>query len=108
MIRRRIALGALGGLLAGSVLVALAESPPGATVRPLPPGPARQQIEVLRPGSGQDLSQAERAEQGEQDIGVPEPKSSTQRAASTAGKVVLGVFAAAIAIGAAAASLLLL
>lgn len=105
MVSGRIAPTALAALFAGGVLVAVA-APPDGYVQPLPAGENEQQVEVLRPGGSQGLSSAEPT--AEQDIGVPEPKTATQRAASTAGKVVLAVVATAVAIGMAAASLLLL
>jgi len=95
-------------MLAAGTATALAEAgPAGGDVRPLPPGAEEQQIEVLHPGASQTLSQAEPGD-AEQEVGVPQPKSPAQRTASTVGKVVLGVVAAAVALGMAAASLLLL
>jgi hypothetical protein len=101
----RIALTAWALLLAGGVLVAVAAQPDG-YVQPVPSGGNEQQIEVLRPGGSQGLSNTDSTT--EQDIGVPEPKTGAQRAASVAGKVALAVVATAVALGMAAASLLLL
>jgi hypothetical protein len=93
-----------GGFVLVAVLSAtvLAGSQP---VEPMNPE-AEQQVEILRPGVAQSVDEV--ARQPEQQIGVPEPVSSTKRAASTAGKVVLGVAAAGVAVGAAILSLLFL
>jgi hypothetical protein len=105
----RIAAVVFAGFVAVGLSVAVAQTPPAVgEVKPLPLPDGQQQIEVLRPGASQGLAEAEGIAQGEQNIGVPEPRSPAKRAASTAGKVALGVLAAAVAIAAGAASLLLL
>lgn len=92
---------AIAAAAALAVSAALATQP----VEPMAPG-GEQQIEVLRPGVAQSVDAV--APQPEQQVGVPEPVSPGKRAASTAGKVVLGVAAAGVAIGAAILSLLFL
>ena len=67
--------------------------------------PAEQRVEPLTPQGEQQIEAVDLT--GQQDVGEG-TKSDSRRAAETAGKVVLGVFAAAIALAAAAASLLLL
>jgi len=64
-----------------------------------------QQIELLHPGGVQEL---ERVDPQDQDIGRVEPVSRGKRVASGVGKVVVGVLAVGVAVGAAAASLLFL
>ena len=94
----------MGGVLAVAVLrtfVAQAQQP----IEPIRPQ-VEQEIEILRPGRDQTVSDVD--VQGEQELGVPEKTSRGARAASTVGKVVLGVVAAGVALGAMAASLLLL
>lgn len=71
-------------------------------VEPMAPT-EQQQIEVLNPTGSQAL---EGVAGGAQDVHTAEPVSPGRRAASTAGKVVLGVVAATVAIGATALSLL--
>jgi hypothetical protein len=104
----RIAAVVFAGIVAAGLSVAVAETLPAGEVKPLPLPDGQQQIEVLRPGASQGLAEAEGLAQGEQNIGVPEPRSPANRAASAAGTVALGVLAAAVAIAAGAASLLLL
>jgi|SRR5262249_336982 len=62
-----------------------------------PVASSREQV-VERMGTGTD----------EQQVGVQEPPSAVAKAASTAGKVVTGVAAAGVSLGAMAAMLLLL
>ena len=71
----------------------------------VPLAPAEQRVEPLTPQGEQQIEAVDLT--GQQDVGEG-TKSDSRRAAETAGKVVLGVFAAAIALAAAAASLLLL
>ena len=94
---------AVSGLVLSAILVgslAIADQP----IDPMYPD-GEQQIEVLRPGAVQEI---ERVDRQEQEIGVAEPVSRGKRIASNVGKVVVGVAAVGIAVGAAALSLLLL
>jgi len=74
-------------------------------VEPLNPE-AQQEVQVLRPQSAQSVNEVDL--QSEQSVTPPRPVSPAMRALSTTGKVVLGVTAAAIAIGGALVSLLFL
>ena len=88
----------LAGLVATAVLAAEQR------VEPLAP-PIEQRVEAV--GAGDHESDVQAVEIiGEQDIGAQEPPSGPQKAASTAGKVVLGVAAAGISLGFMVASLL--
>lgn len=94
----------LAGALALAIPVACGAGPAAQPVDPLR-AEGTQQIEVLRPETTQEVEAV--VLQPDQDVRVPEPVSPARRAASTAGKVVLGIAAAGIAVGAALASLLL-
>ena len=98
----RSPLPAIGLLVVFGVTVPLvsAEQP----IDPLRPQ-NEQQIEVLRPGGVQEV---ERVDPEEQEIGRAEPVSRGKRIASNVGKVVLGVTAVGLAVGAAMLSLLFL
>lgn len=95
---------ALAGLVLSLALpIGAASEVPEQSVVPL--APAEQRVEPLVPQGEQQIEAVDQA--GLQGVGQG-TKSESRRAAETAGKVVLGVFAAAIALAAAAASLLLL
>ena len=99
-VRRFVAVGLLAGALTGSVSAATTEQ----TVTPIEPlveqrvegvgGPTEQRVEELS------------AEQAEQAVNGTDPESETQRAASTAGKVVLVVLTTAVSVATMVASLL--
>jgi hypothetical protein len=89
------------GVLAGAVAWATTEQ----TIEPLTP-PVEQRVQPLGPGTDQRVEQLGGAE--EQQIGPHVPPSPAQKAASNAGKVVLGIAGTALALGAMAASLLFL
>src|SRR5262249_44680186 len=69
--------------------------------------PVEQRVEAIGPGSGESDVQGVEVV-ADQNVGVQEPPSASQKAASTVGKVVLSVLAAGISLGAMAASLLLM
>jgi hypothetical protein len=68
----------------------------------VPPG--EQQVEPIAPRQDQAVDGVQRT--GEQAVAPLEPPSPAAKAASTAGKVVTGVAAAAVSLGAMAAMLL--
>ena len=69
--------------------------------------PVEQRVEAVGAGAGEaDVRGVEQVVS--QDVGVQEPPTASQKAASTAGKVVLSILAAGISLGAMAASMLLL
>jgi hypothetical protein len=72
----------------------------------LPGAQKQQEIEILAPAARQDVQAV--APGAEQDVRENQIPTSSQRTASAAGKVLVGVLAAVVAIGASAASLLLL
>jgi hypothetical protein len=66
-----------------------------------------QRVEAV--GAGDREANVQGVEQiASQDVGVQEPPSTSQKAASTAGKVAVSILAAGISLGAMAASLLFL
>ncbi len=76
-------------------------------VRPIiPPGTGEQQIEVISPRGDQSVQAARMA--GEQQVEPQTEASRAAKAASTAGKVLTGVAAAAAALGATAAMMIFL
>lgn len=91
----------LAALLAGAGWVAATEQ----TIEPLTP-PVDQRVERL--GGDVDQQVIPVAPGDEQRIGAHEPPSPSAKTASTVGKFVLGVTAAVVALGAMAASLILL
>ncbi len=100
-VRWTVPAGGLALVAALGVSVAPAEQP----VEPMNPH-VEQQVEIIRPNVAQSVHEVDVP--AGQDVRVPEPVSPAKRAASTAGKVVLGVAAAGVAVGAAILSLLLL
>jgi hypothetical protein len=94
-------------LIAAGLWIALAALPSRAveqTVEPLDPG-VEQRIQII--GGGTETEQVRMVEtQAVETVEPHVPPSPAAKAASTAGKVVLGVTGAAIALGAMAASLL--
>lgn len=97
----RSALVAFGVVLV--VLVVASAAPPEQPVATIQ-APVEQEIEVLSSGVSQTVTRVDG--QPLQEIGAPEPVGTGKRAAVTAGKVVIGVVAVAVAVGAAVASLL--
>jgi hypothetical protein len=101
-VRLSIALALLvAGVLAQGAPVAANEQ----AVEILTP-PAEQRIHAL--DAGGQVQRVEVVGGGEQSVAAHEPPSPSAKAASRAGKFVLGVASAALALGAMAASLLLL
>lgn len=86
-----------------ATIVAASWVPAEQPVEPLRPE-AEQQVEILHPRLPQTVQEIQL--QPDQEVTAPEPVSPARRAASTVGKVVLGIVAAGVALGAAAASLL--
>ena len=100
----RASLGAvlvMAGVLAGAVAWATTGEQ---TIVPLTP-PVEQQVQGFGPGADQRV---EAIGGGEQQVGAHVPPTEAQKTASNVGKAVLGVTGAVIALGAMAASLLLL
>jgi hypothetical protein len=89
------------GVLGGPVWVAAAG---GEQVIPVEPA-VEQRVEAVG-GAGEQRVEALSAEQAEQAVNGATPRSGTQRAASTAGKVALGFVAVVVSIASMAASLL--
>ena len=76
------------------------------TIEPLGGDQRQQEIEILQPAEQQQVEAVDGTVQ--QDVRKNEIPTPTQRSVSAVGKVMVGIFAAAVAIGASAASLLLL
>jgi hypothetical protein len=93
-----------GGLALAAVLAA--SLGPAAQVEPMRPQ-APQEVRILRPDVVQSVD-AVTLDGSAQQVQAAEPASAVKRVASTAGKVVLGVTAAGVAVGAAILSLLFL
>ena len=75
-------------------------------IEPLGGRGQQQEIEILQPTQQQQVEAVDGTAQ--QEVRRNEIPTETQRAVSRVGKVMVGIFAAAVAIGASAASLLLL
>jgi hypothetical protein len=75
-------------------------------IEPLGGRGTQQEIEVLQPAQQQQVQAVDGT--AVQEIGKAEVPTQTQRTMSKVGKVMVGILAAAVAIGASAASLLLL
>lgn len=93
-----------GGLALAAVLAA--SLGPAAQVEPVGPQ-AQQQVRILRSDVVQSVDAVALDGPGQQ-VQAAEPASAAKRAASTVGKVVLGVTAAGLAVGGALLSLLFL
>lgn len=93
-------------LLAGATLVVAPARAVEQTIEVLTP-PHEQRVEAV--GGTEDLQHVAAVDETEaQRVAASEPPSPSAKAASTAGKIVLGVTAAAVAVGATVASLLFL
>lgn len=92
----------LAGLLLGSLGFAASDEQ---TITPLTP-PVEQRIVPIG-GGGQRIAAIPPADDTQR-IDVPQPPTPSQKAASTAGKFVVGVAAAGISVAAMAATLLFL
>ena len=97
---------ALALLLAVAVFRAAPVTAVEQAIQPLAP-PVEQQIEILTTTDDQQRVEVV-GEQGEQVVGEHVPPTPTEKAASQAGKFMLGVASAGVALGVMAASLLLL
>jgi hypothetical protein len=94
----------LAAIALSTVLLAASSRAVEQTIEPLDPG-VEQRVQVI--GGGNETEQVRMVEtQAVETVEPHVPPSPAAKAASTAGKVVLGVTGAAIALGAMAASLL--
>jgi hypothetical protein len=76
------------------------------TIERMPGADKQQEVEILHAPEQQEVEAVDGA--GQQEVSKAEIPTPTQRRISAAGKVAVGVLAAAVAIAASAASLLLL
>ena len=105
VVRGFVAVALLAGALTWPVMAASASAPAEQAVVPIEQVPEQRVEGIAQPGEQrvEDLT----AEQAEQAVNGTTPRSGAQRAASTAGKIALGIVAAVVAVGSMAASLLL-
>ena len=101
MDRRLRAVALALGLVAVSTFVGAQDA-----IEPLGGRGPQQEIEVLQPTQQQQVQAVDGT--ALQEVGKAQVPTATQRRVSKVGKVMVGIFAAAVAIGASAASLLLL
>jgi hypothetical protein len=99
---RRVVLPALAVLLLGGGIVFSMEQ----TVEPIVPS-VEQEVEPIGPGGEQQVVSGVGVA-GEQEIQRQEPRTETEKSISVVGKVVTGVTAAAVSLGATAAMLMFL
>lgn len=97
-----VAVALLAGALAWPVTVSASAEQAVTPIEQVP----EQRVQAIG-GQGEQRVDDLTAEQAEQAVNGTTPKSGAQRAASTAGKIALGVVAAVVSIGTMAASLLL-
>jgi hypothetical protein len=102
VVRGFVAVALLAGALSWSVTVPAATGDQTVTAIEQVP---EQRVEGIAP-QGEQRVENLTAEQAEQTVNGTAPKSGAQRAASTAGKIALGVMAAVVSIATMAASLL--
>jgi hypothetical protein len=96
-------------LALGVVGIALAAAPVRGTEQRIVPLNPPEEQRVERIGGADDVAHVESVDgAADQDVAPAIPPSQTAKAASTAGKVVLSVAAAGLALGAMAASLMFL
>jgi len=105
VVRGFVAVALLAGALTWSVTMVSASAPAEQAVTAIEQVPEQRIEGIAQPGEQRVENLT--AEQAEQTVNGTTPKTGAQRAASTAGKVFLGVFAVVASVATMAASLFL-